>query len=58
MYYRNNKISINNKTDSIQCQILDWKTDKELQIDEEQSEESESSEPLSYDIHLFGITDK
>ena len=58
MYYRNNKVSFNNKTDNIKCQILDWKTSKELELDEEPSEESESSEPLSYDIHLFGITDK
>ena len=58
MYYRNNRISINNKSDDIICQIIDWKTNKELQIDEEQSEESESDEMLSYDIHLFGVTNK
>ena len=26
MYYRNNQVNINNKKDSLICQILDWKT--------------------------------
>ena len=59
MYHRSNKYVIDNKEDLI-CQILDWKTNKDLVNNNNQSN-SENSESENYDelyeLHLFGITE-
>ena len=52
MYYRSNPCQITNNTE-FKCQIIDWKTNKEIL-----NEDSEESDEISqYEIHLFGITE-
>ena len=59
MYHRSNKYVQDNKKDLI-CQILDWKTNKDIVNINNQSN-SENSESENYDelyeLHLFGITE-
>ena len=50
MYYRSNPCKITNNTE-FKCQIIDWKTNKEIINDDSE----ESDEISQYEIHLFGI---
>ena len=61
MYHRSTKYTVDTN-EEFTCQILDWKTNKDIvnksnESNSESNSESNDEEDSLYEIHLFGITE-